>query len=118
MVGAFSYPGIYPNGYAPQSLNGVTPQPALLFTRPPNQGTRSVNLPIYLQYNVPIASAPAQSVLLLPVSPAGPSIRVNLSFQGARLVVTPQQPLQPGTIYTLSLEAVGPTLLNLQFAAQ
>ena len=113
-----SYPGIYPNGYAPLTLSVVTPQPALLFTRPANQGIRSVNLPIYLQYNVPIASAPAQSVLLLPVSPAGPSIPVGLSFQGARLVVTPQQPLQPGTIYTLSLEAVGPTFLTLQFTAQ
>jgi hypothetical protein len=113
-----SYPSVFPNGYAPLSLNVVTPQAALLFTRPVNQGTRPVNLPIYLQYNVPIANAPAQFVMLSPVTPAGPDIPVSLSFQGARLVVTPQQPLQPGTIYDLSMDAVGPTIVSLQFTAQ
>jgi hypothetical protein len=113
-----SYPSVFPNGYAPLSLNVVTPQPALLFTRPVNQGTRPINLPIYLQYNVPIASVPAQFVMLSPVTPAGPNIPVSLSFQGARLVVTPQQPLQPGTIYDLSMDAVGPTIVSLQFTAQ
>jgi hypothetical protein len=113
-----SYPSVFPNGYAPLSLNVVTPQAALLFTRPVNQGTRPVNLPIYLQYNVPIASAPAQFAMLSPVSPAGPNIPVSLSFQGARLVVTPQQPLQSGTMYDLSMDAVGPTIVDLQFTAQ
>jgi hypothetical protein len=113
-----SNPSVYPNGYAPLSLNTVTPQPALLFSRPVNQGIRNVDLPIYFQYSVPIASAPAQSVMMSPVSPPGPNIPVSLSFQGARLIVTPQLPLQPGTMYLVSLEDVGPTLVNLQFTAQ
>lgn len=113
-----SNPNIYPNGYAPQVQNGAMLMPALLFTRPVSQGTRSVNLPIYVQYSAPIATAPAQFVQLTPVAPQGPSVPISVTFEGARLVITPQQALQTGTLYDLSMDGVGPTILDLQFTAQ
>jgi hypothetical protein len=112
-----SYPGVYPNGYAPQSMDIITPQLALLFTRPVNQGIRPANLPIYFQYSVPVSGSSPQIATLSPIAPAGLDVPVTVSYQGARVVVTPAQALQPGT-YSLSTDGVGPFPVTLLFTAQ
>jgi hypothetical protein len=96
-----SYPGVYPAGYAPQSLTTATPFPALLFTRPASGGMWPASQPIYLQYNVPITDWASAS--LFSVAPVVSNIPVTLSFQGARIVATPQQAMQPGTTYSFAL---------------
>jgi hypothetical protein len=113
-----SYPGVYPNGYAGQSLSTVTPSPALLFTRPVNGGVWPVNLPIYVQYNGPIADSTSTSAMLYSVNPAGLQVPLTLSFQGARIVATPQQALQAGTTYSFTLSSSGPYAAISQFTAR
>lgn len=113
-----SYPGVYPNGYAPQSLSTITPFPALLFTRPVSGGVWPANLPIYLQYNVPVTNSSSTTALLYPVTPAGPDVPVTLSFQGARVVATPQQPLHSGTTYSFNLTSSNPAAIINQFTVQ
>jgi hypothetical protein len=114
-----SYPGVYPNGYAPQSLSTVTPFPAELFMRPVASATWPANLPIFVQYNVPVPNPSGPLVATLtPVSPAGASVPVTTSIQGARIVVTPQQALQSGTTYSFSLDPpIGGAIMS-QFTAQ
>jgi hypothetical protein len=113
-----SYPGAYPNGYAPQSLSTITPFPALLFTRPVNGGVWPANLPIYMQYNVPVANSSTTTALLYPVTPAGPDVPVTLSFQGARIVAMPQQALQSGTTYSFDLSSSNPAAAISQFTVR
>jgi hypothetical protein len=112
-----SYPGVYPNGYAPQSLSTATPFPAVLFTRPVNGGVWPAALPLFVQYNVPVDNSSVSAAFLSPVTPAGPDVPVTLAFQGARIIATPQQALQPGTTYSLSLISNTTTGINL-FTAQ
>lgn len=112
-----SYPGVFPNGYAPQSLTTVTPFPALLFTRPVNGGVWPATLPIYMQYNVPVASLSSASALLYPVTPAGPDVPVTLSVQGARIIATPQQALQSGTNYSFNFTSSSPAAM-INFTVQ
>lgn len=114
-----SYPGVYPNGYAPQSQSTVTPFPAQLFMRPVAGATWPANLPIFVQYNVPVPSLTVpQIAMLTPVSPAGASVPVTTSIPGARIVVTPLQALQSGTTYSFSLDPPIGSVITSQFTAQ
>jgi hypothetical protein len=112
-----AYPGVYPNGYAPQSQSTVTPFPAVLFTRPVNNGMWPAALPIFVQYNTPVPNSPTPTASLFSVTPTSAGVPVTVSVQGARIVVTPQQPLQPGTTYSFNLISDASAFIN-QFTAQ
>jgi Bacterial Ig-like domain len=111
------YPGVYPNGYASQSQSTVTPFPEVLFTRPIDGGSWPAALPLFVQYNAPVPDSSSTTASLIAVAPAGGSVQLTLSFQGARVIATPQQPLQPGTIYSFNLTSDSSAFIN-SFTAQ
>jgi hypothetical protein len=111
-----SYPAVFANGYPPNQQTNSSPPRTLLFKRPENGGTWPRALPMYIQYASPVSTVPTPYVNLFDVSTRiGASL--TPSIQGARVVVTPPQPLVAGTTYDLTVSVGGSTEMT-QFTAR